>query len=474
MDILTLNQLQRLNKGAMFNEYFARKPIFAYYSGMASANNSLNFFADREKRSMKTFLRTGALLPGQPPSYSTYTNTEAAINYWGGAASALAGTSGYSIAGGGTGLSGHSHTMLLNNMDVTAEDYVSFNGAEGVISNTHSGMGVVLGEEGYSQGIDLLKMGTNILVGGVGDVYLSGRTADTNYAFNWTALTGLQRLAGAAAVGHGDIAYNRVTNTLIFLETTNNAAYTYRAHVFKNLPAKIKANALHLKALLEGAIAGQNGSSYEVFDFVWSGMNGPEWHSGTRIIPCDDGTFWMTRMWPSSKIELARITGAAGSRTFAVVASLTLTTSYGRDGGSLYGIRHMVSDDGKFVATYCPYYYYFCGGQFFFTPRDTAATSTRYLTASYTDSSYGMSIAPMGGSNFVLGWANNADSKLRDGAVIDLDSIVLAGQNLTSSNNLLFNHFAVNGYTTSTMYGGNGFIKVQDPVWNTTEWKERT
>lgn len=476
MDIVNFNALQRASRQG-FNQYLPERPVFAYY-GASTTQAYIDMFAANQRRPMRSWYKGSYQHPEQPLSVTMTGNSEIATNnYWGSTASSWSATSSFGPTGGYTGLGAHGNTMLLNGFELSPEGYYPVPW-ETSVYETHSSMGAILGENAdYQQGINLLKLAQYIFVGYTDDVRLSMRVNEPRNCLNWTTLAGLTRLAGTANTSFGDICYNRKTNTLAFIET-NSTSSVSRLHIFKALPEKIKANAVRLKAMLEDAIAGRNGSSYEVFDFTWVGSTTNEWYYSTRLIACDDGTFWLARQNVSNNGQgyglcLARIYFLSGTtRAFATVdRQVCNSTIYDRNNGMMYGSRHMLSDDNKFVAVYANYYYYWNGGNFFFLPRDSAATATRYKKATLQDTSYGMSIAPAGGSDFIIGWANDANSKYSDGAFVSL-----ANDNLNATAVLLsgfFNYCTINGFNTSTNLGGNGFVKVQNELRQTTEWNER-
>jgi hypothetical protein len=471
MDLLTFNLVQRL-KSDHFNNYLPERPVFAYYSAHTTgAGAVIDIFGEYARRAMTTWQRAGTVaIPGQPANLFIPSEVSSVLN-WNGNASTYTISSVFTLSSGYTGLNAHSNTMLLNGMEITSEGVYGFNPGANEYA-TIGAMGIVLGEtKDYQQGIDLLKYQDKIVVGYIGDQGLSQRTEDS---LQWTQLAGLQRLAGSADIGWGDIGYNRKTNMLAFIESKADANYSYRLHIFKNLPAKIRADAAHLKALLEGAISNQNGSSYWTMDFTWPGINNVEWHHGTRLVPCDDGSFWLARQIAAGAgilgLHLARIRPDGSAYVFETVDYQAGGANlYGREQGGQYGTRHMVSDDQSIVALYGQFQNYFIGGLFYFVSR-ASAVGPKYRKFPYAGTAAGMSIAPQGGPNFILGYATSADNKFRDGALINLRTTPLDGTAITTN---LFTNVLVSGFPGSTNVGGNGFVKIQSAPRNTTEWNER-
>lgn len=259
--------------------------------------------------------------------------------------------------------------------------------------------GVVLGPEGYRQSMSLYANNYQIAQ------YLRGTPVRTDYAdirgaefCEWGTVTNL----------YGQIGYDFATDTLVLLASKDNNC-NYRLHIWKNPGVKLTGRAGELQAFMKQARAGLMGASYAYKDFAWStssssGSNEARHH--LKVIPCRNGQVALVRMIPSSRTEMAVVNPVTG----AVKSDFTtnsLTTSYGIDQGAQYGMRHQMSWDNKWMACFCPYYYYGSGISGFFVNIDDPA---RYFRMQHTNTSNGISLAPLGESGFAFSFNfNNAD-----------------------------------------------------------------
>lgn len=481
MDILTLNAVQASAKGGdHFNAWFPKRPVWCYHATSPGAYNGVtDYFGVEQIVPMRSFYLGGSSYSGHPTGHAVYGTSEAvnASYHFAGHSSNQPGSSSLDPASGRNGLCTHTNTVCFANIDFTDEN--------GVVERYHSNYsdyarhhGIVLGEPGYKkgdvqnyvQGLEIGLYGNNLWVDWAGNAANSIVTSKTTNRFTWTSLTGLRRMPNATTTNFGMVCYNRVNNTLVICESTGSSSYyTYRLHIFKNLPEKIRPNDIaHLQAMLQGAINGQNGSSYEIFNFNWSGGDLAEWHYRLRIIYCDDHTVWLIGK-TQSNFSLGRVYFAGnGARTFESVRNVSLSNSYGADQGGYYATAHMMSDDNSVVAIYTHYYYYLSGFVGFFVGRNTAQNATNYCYYQNNDTTYGFSIAPYGGKSFVLDNNSNADGNVNKIYGCFINNASMNGGSLSVISGIT----SVHGYSTSTSYGGTMVVKVKPALFRTTEYKE--
>jgi hypothetical protein len=109
---------------------------------------------------------------------------------------------------------------------------------------------------------------------------------------------------------------------------------------------------------------------------------------------------------PSSYAMLDRFTpDGSGSYNKESTHTLSTTTAYGTEQGTHYGVRFQISNDGKYVITYQPYYYYGGGAEIFLI----RVSDCQYAFLQHQDSSQGRSFAPIRENGFLMTQSTNAD-----------------------------------------------------------------
>lgn len=185
----------------------------------------------------------------------------------------------------------------------------------------------------------------------------------------------------------------------------------------------------------------------------------PSWpknnnESQYRPLPvlCDNGDIFVTVMFTSNSLALYKLTKGAGlSFTPTLVASRTLTTSYGLENGFQYGQRSIQSRDGGAVLNFCQYYYYGSGiASFIIDKRKSSCNTT--LGFNTSDSNYGHQPIPFGDDGFSCYYAGNAYAGSHSGSYLtgffnrDGDGIMVK-----TGNNMYLPYFP---YPNTTNYPG--------------------
>ncbi|MBB4266299.1 hypothetical protein [Roseospira visakhapatnamensis] len=477
MDILALNALQTaLGQHTPYNALFPARPVFAYHQAAAGGYSGMtSVYAAQALTPMRSFYLSGSNYPGHPTGHAVWGQSEVngTNRNFSGHASEQPKNNNLNPNNGLNGLCTHTNTVCFANLDIDEE--------HGAVPRYYSQYqdyaryhGVVLGEPGggrggvplYRQGLELGVRNAEIWLSWAGNVASPLIPSGVPW-FSWTDLAGLQRHPGGQTTNQGMICYNRVNDTVALMENAGTNAW--RLHVFRDLPAKIRPDdAAHLKALLEGAIAGSGGSSYETVDITWQSHGTNEWRYRPRVIYCDDHTVWLVAKEINSSLRLGRIVfDGDGARVFEAVDNRGLTTSYGSDQNGYAATRHMMSDDQTVVAVFTNYYYYLSGFVGYFLKRESAAQGA-YCYYSQNDSAYGWSIAPFGGPHFVLDQNANADGSTQRLYGAFLPDTAFTGGGLSVSGNIT----TVFGYSTGTNYGGSMVVKVKPALFRTTEYKE--
>ena len=200
----------------------------------------------------------------------------------------------------------------------------------------------------------------------------------------------------------GMIGYNEKTRSLVINENRNGST-SMRLHVYTNV-APFDINAPDSKSWWDNNILEAN---HTFFDWTASSASYTESQYRAVVTPCDDGKITIVRMEPNNYCMLDRFTpDGLGSYTKEPTHTLASTTTYGIETGIYYGLRFQISNDGKYVICYQPYYYYGAGVELFMI----RVSDGKYVYLQHQDSSYGRSFAPVRDSDFMLSYSPNSDS----------------------------------------------------------------
>ncbi len=199
----------------------------------------------------------------------------------------------------------------------------------------------------------------------------------------------------------GMIGYNEKTRTLVINE--NLAANTsMRLHIYTDVDP-INTDSNDRRNWFDNI----DEANHTTFDWTANNAGNNESYYRGVIVPCDDGKIIVVRMAPSSYGMLDRFTpNGAGSFTKESTHTLSTTTAYGTEQGQQYGLRYQISNDGKYVLTYQPYYYYGAGAEIFLI----RVADGRYAFLQHQDSTNGRSFAPIRENGFLMTQSSNSDS----------------------------------------------------------------
>jgi len=171
---------------------------------------------------------------------------------------------------------------------------------------------------------------------------------------------------------YGRVSYNAKTNQLCIIES--NGSYVHKPVVYSNVPRLSQYSNREFFGTTEQLTAFTQATSSNLYTYFNTAANyttsyaastGVPTNNGTednyRGIPvmCDNGKIVFVNMIPSWGFWVHRW-GTTGLSEGAIVAQSN-TTSYGIDQGVHYGIRFVVSSDGRYVMAYCASYYYQAG-----------------------------------------------------------------------------------------------------------------
>mgnify|MGYP006906536369 CR=1 FL=1 len=266
----------------------------------------------------------------------------------------------------------------------------------------------------YAEAIErLITLNTTVGVYPIGATWSAHVNNSAFPRVDVTQLTGFQAASGQVATNFGMACYNARAGLYALLLRTGTSGANYRLHIFP-IGQNVRAHTTYaeLLAAFQAAMSG-----YRFVDITLSGLS----YTGTeddryahRLCLCDDGTLWIVVTDTSNTTS-----GAQGLRVFRIASSvmsvtdaLTLTqhvqsatnaAHYGLGAGAYYATRFLLSDDQSVMAVYTHHTRYLSGAVGRFLPTDsvnnTALGCRGFL---YNDSSYGFSIAPVGGSAFAI------------------------------------------------------------------------
>nr|CAX84080.1 conserved uncharacterized protein [uncultured bacterium] len=198
---------------------------------------------------------------------------------------------------------------------------------------------------------------------------------------------------------YGTIGYNEATRTLVVNE--NRGGTAMRLHVYSGVVPIDPASASR------GTwFSGLQEAGHTFHDWVAQAAGTAESQSRGVVIPCDDGRIVIVRMEPNAYAMLDRFTPTGqGGFTKEATVTLATTTTCGMETADRNGVRFQISNDGKYVLSTQPYYYYGAGAAVFLV----RVADGRFVNLQHADSSYGRSFAPLRDSDFLLSQSQNAD-----------------------------------------------------------------
>jgi hypothetical protein len=291
---------------------------------------------------------------------------------------------------------------------------------------------------------------------------------------NLLTIPGFAAAVNAVNLNSGMASYNASTGILAVMFRTGTTGMDYRLHTFNIGIDKLSRDTTQaqLLALLTAAMSG----SYKYTDLTFAGATRVTAQlnlTALQLFVCNDNTMWFVHTDSPETTS-----GTVALRAYALttpVTSASLETSYtltavnavngaaahySLNSGSMYKSRHMLSHDNSYVAVYTHYSQYHSGMIGFYLPMKSAVTSTStpYSVVSYADAAYGFSIAPSGGSEFVLSRGINKDG---GGSLWFYDPAVNKNSYTCASlPNNTFNAGAYPQISSSTMYQAQFVNKV--------------
>ena len=440
------------------SQYIAR-PVWEFVSTATSSPNAYrSVYGANDPVNYLEALSVGSASGGRSRSVLRSSDETAQSYYIAGIASAPSATGGYSPNSGQWGITGFSETGSLNHWYSNEAGEFGYSYGNDVFDTLARSVHVTPTAV-KNRNYELVLNNQFLRVGPIGGAWApffsdtTGTTSSLNRAFDITAkaVTGFEQ-GSFAVTNFGMASYNANSGLFIAMYGMNDASKSYRVHVFP-----IGKDVLHkdttfaeMEALFAAAKAG-----YRYFDLTLTGMtysysSATSDHKQHRLIACDDGTMWICAndKADSSYLYLRTFKVSLDVRTIPSASVLVLnthyshvnsvasaSTHYGMNQGRQYATKFMLSDDNKYTAVYSHYYYYYPGAMVHFLPN--TSVNDRYVMASYADGNYGRSIAPIGGSKFVMNMTPNADGANTNMSFIDpANTAVAVGYTHTGSSSV--------------------------------------
>lgn len=222
------------------------------------------------------------------------------------------------------------------------------------------------------------------------------------YSHEYMQITGI-------GTGYGNMGYNQNTKKLIIMVSDGN--YNQRPQQYT------LTSDYDLKQIAKGEI--QVGYNYdlvgnlkinlEIDGSVDNSTNRPapsisETNYRGVVVPCDNGNV-------VHHVQLGNVSGGAFTTRWTLNGAgddliydtnfnfTGQTTSYGYEQGSEYGVRHNVTNDGKYVIAYSPYYYY-SGGM---KASIIRVSDGKVVMMQMNETSWGFNLVPFQRNKFIVG-----------------------------------------------------------------------
>lgn len=226
---------------------------------------------------------------------------------------------------------------------------------------------------------------------------------------------------------YGGGSYNRKTKKMVFMET--NDSYTYQPWLWENVPnlRAVANNGGNFEYDHAERYSGYSTSSLQAYfnqtsnrktggyansgyyDYASGKPTNQTTEDQRRCITvlCDNDRIVMFQMIPSYGAWACRWNSPTvdGNGNSGNLYTWNGTTSYGIDQGERYGARWTMTSDGRYIAMYCPYYYY--GSGIFIAV--TRVSDGKTLRSSWSTSSESVIPVPFGKSNFLMVSSRNTD-----------------------------------------------------------------
>jgi hypothetical protein len=216
---------------------------------------------------------------------------------------------------------------------------------------------------------------------------------------------------------YGRVSYNAKTNQLCIIES--NGSYVHKPVVYNNVPRLSQYSNREFFGTTEQLAAFTQATSSNLYTYfntaanystAYAASTGKPTNNGTednyRGVPvmCDNGKIVFAQMIPSYGFWVHRW-GTTGLSEGAIVAQSN-TTSFGIDSGVHFGIRFVVSSDGRYVMAYCASYYFQAG---IYCALIRVSDGKTIYDFEHPNS-FGYQFTPIGKSDFMCQNGDNSDS----------------------------------------------------------------
>ena len=237
-------------------------------------------------------------------------------------------------------------------------------------------------------------------------LWVGKRSMATTKSSRWGALT--TGLPGMSAYANsGSIGFNEATGQLAVLEPSSNGL-EFRLATWTNLspPQSFKTSEEFFQ---QEGITSESRVETPYFSIPGATPSYEEDKTRAVVVVCDDGTISVSKMFPHINFITFKIEHTDGvySVPTANTWASNFSTTYGCEQGALYGIRHRVTLDGRYVIAFAPNYYYGAGIRASITRVEDGKVLSFMHNGGNT---YGFSPIPINESDFHLFYSTNSDS----------------------------------------------------------------
>ena len=245
--------------------------------------------------------------------------------------------------------------------------------------------------------------------------------------YNYNKLPTVNIPDGYGSQLHSGVSYNRKRNKIAFMET--NDSYTFQPFVWSNCP-NLRSYA-HSQNWYQGQAdqAAARNIDNSALSSYFNNTSNRSPSSGTgsygtstgkptnqttedqrrgHLVLCDNDRIVFHQMIPSYGAWTARWNSPSvdgNGNCQGAIRNTSWTTSYGFEQGVRYGSRFTQTSDGRYIAMYCPSYYYGAGIMITIT----RVSDGKSLHTTWNTSSESVVPCPFGKSNFLMVSSRNTD-----------------------------------------------------------------
>lgn len=195
---------------------------------------------------------------------------------------------------------------------------------------------------------------------------------------------------------YGSASYNAVRKELMIATFTSTTNGRVNVGIWKNFDFDA----------VNGDVSTLGNPDVLLDTTLASWVNSNEGRFNSKWVLVDDGSIFVSSFNEgSNSTNLRKITRDVGDTTLSntLLASQSMTTSYGLDQGTAYGQRQMQSRNGRLVVNFMVYYYYQCGIRSWVIDKRNSSWATGYSQNNTTSGTYPVKYRDDGFAYYVAG-----------------------------------------------------------------------